>query len=320
MEKTSSEKLRLGIFMLVGSVLFVVVIYVIGSKQQLFGNSEELNALFSNVNGLQVGNSVRYSGINVGTVRNISMQNDTAVLVEMAINKKSFQYIKKNAIVSIGSDGLVGNMVVNIAPNKGNSALVLPGDVLVGIKKIQADDMISTLSTTNNNAALLTNDLLKITNEIMNGKGTIALLLRDKEVASDLKESIRELKYTSQATHRSIQNLESLIVSVDKKDNVIGLMKDTAVARRVAHIVVNLEKSTRKIDTVVQNLNLVVLNAKDGKGAINYLSNDPSLVKKIDTTMTNINTSSRLLNENLQALKHNFLFRGYFKKRGELNE
>ena len=97
-------------------------------------------------------------------------------------------------------------------------------------------------------------------------------------------------------------------------------MKDTVAARHIINIVVTLEKSTKKMDTVVQNLNLAVLNAKDGKGVINYLSNDPNLVKKIDTTMTNINESSKLLNENLEALKHNFLFKAYFKKRGKLKE
>jgi phospholipid/cholesterol/gamma-HCH transport system substrate-binding protein len=320
MEKTNSEKLRLGIFMLVGSILFIAIVYIIGSKQQLFGNTEKIQAVFYNVNGLQIGNNVRYSGINVGTVREISMLNDTAILIEMAINRKSFQFIKKNANISIGTDGLVGNMVVNIEPNKGESEPILPGDVLIGTKKVQADDMINTLSTTNTNAALLTSDLLKITNEIMNGQGTIGLLLNDKEVASDLKESILELKFTSQAARKSIQSLESFIHSLDKKDNVVGLMKDTAVARHIINIVVTLEKSTKKMDTLVQNLNLAVLNAKDGKGAINYLSNDPNLVKKIDTTMTNINESSKLLNENLEALKHNFLFKAYFKKRGKLKE
>lgn len=320
MEKTNSEKLRLGIFMLVGSILFIAIVYIIGSKQQLFGNTEKIQAVFYNANGLQIGNNVRYSGINVGTVREISMLNDTAILIEMAINRKSFQFIKKNANISIGTDGLVGNMVVNIEPNKGESEPILPGDVLIGTKKVQADDMINTLSTTNTNAALLTSDLLKITNEIMNGQGTIGLLLNDKEVASDLKESILELKLTSQAARKSIQSLESLIHSLDKKDNVVGLMKDTAVARHIINIVVTLEKSTKKMDTVVQNLNLAVLNAKDGKGVINYLSNDPNLVKKIDTTMTNINESSKLLNENLEALKHNFLFKAYFKKRGKLKE
>ena len=64
----------------------------------------------------------------------------------------------------------------------------------------------------------------------------------------------------------------------------------------------------------MSNLNTTINNIKDGKGAINYLSNDPKLVKKIDSTMININEASFRLNENLEALKHNFLFRGYFRK------
>ena len=76
----------------------------------------------------------------------------------------------------------------------------------------------------------------------------------------------------------------------------------------------NLEKSSNQIDKVVVNLNSTITNMKEGKGAINYLSNDPKLVKQIDSTMTNINQASSKLNENLEALKHNFFFRGYFKK------
>jgi phospholipid/cholesterol/gamma-HCH transport system substrate-binding protein len=63
----------------------------------------------------------------------------------------------------------------------------------------------------------------------------------------------------------------------------------------------------------VTNLNKTIVNVKDGKGA-NYLSNDPKLVRQIDSTMTNVNESSAKLNENLEALKHNFLFRGYYRR------
>ena len=91
-------------------------------------------------------------------------------------------------------------------------------------------------------------------------------------------------------------------------------MKDTAVAHQIKTIVSNLDHSSKEISKVVTNLNATVLNIKDGKGAINYLTNNPTLVRKIDSTMTNINEASFRLNEDLEALKHNFLFRGYFKK------
>ena len=101
---------------------------------------------------------------------------------------------------------------------------------------------------------------------------------------------------------------------MNKKENVIGVLNDSTVANKMKDIIVNLHKTSTGIDKVVSNLNETILNAKDGKGAINYLSNNPNLVKKIDTTITNINEASKLLNQDLEALKHNFLFRGYFKK------
>ena len=108
--------------------------------------------------------------------------------------------------------------------------------------------------------------------------------------------------------------MNKIIVQLANKDNVIGVLKDTAVAKNIKKIITNLEKSSDQIDKVVNNLNSTITNMKEGKGAINYLSNDPKLVKQIDSTMTNINQASNKLNDNLEALKHNFLFRGYFKK------
>jgi len=314
MEKTISQKISLGLFVLVGLLLFIVTVYFIGNKQQMFGNTNHLKAKFSNVNGLLLGNNVRYSGINVGTVRGIEMINDSVIIVDMVIEKNIFSHIRKDAKATISSDGLVGNMIINILPGDGTQPLVHPGDILSSVKRVGTDDILSTLSVTSNNATLLTEDLLKITKEINQGKGTLGLLVNDTIMSNDLKQTIHYLKIASKGTSESVENLNKLITSLDKNDNVIGVLKDSAVANKIKSVVINLEKSSNEIDKVVTNLNATVLNAKEGKGAINYLSNDPNLVKKIDSTMTNINKASLKLNENLEALKHNFLFKGYFKK------
>jgi phospholipid/cholesterol/gamma-HCH transport system substrate-binding protein len=314
MEKTTAEKILLGIFVITGLTVFVVAIYFIGNKQQMFGKTENLIAVFTNVGGLQLGNNVRFSGINIGTVRGIEIVNDTTIYVEMQIEKTYFKYIKKDAIASIGSDGLVGSVIINIMPGIGNASKVNPGDIINSNKRVRTDDMLNTLNITNQNAAKLTSDLLKITNDINNGKGTIGILLRDTTMANDFKETIHNLKITSQKTTQTIDNLNSQITSLDNKNNVIGVLKDTLVANKIKHIINNLDKSSKDINKVVTNLNSTIVNIKEGKGAINYLSNDPNLVVKIDSTMTNLNEASKKLSENLEALKHNWFFRDYFKK------
>ena len=314
MKKTTSQKIRLGLFVIIGLILFILAVYFIGNKQKMFGNTNHLKAVFNNVNGLQLGNNVRYSGINVGTVRSIEMVNDSTIKVDMLIDKTIFPHIRKDAIATIGSDGLVGNMIINIIPGKGTEESVAPGDKIQSLSRIRTDDMLNTLGVTNKNAALLTADLLKITKEITQGQGTVGLLIKDSILAKDLKETIHYLKITGKGTSESVSNLNKLISSLNKKDNVIGILKDTAVANTIKTIVLNLDKSSTEMDKVVGNLNATILNIKDGKGALNYLSNDPKLVRKIDSTMVNINEASFRLNENMEALKHNFLLRGYFKK------
>lgn len=314
MEKTFTQKFKLGIFVIAGTVIFIAAIYFIGSKQLFFSKTKQLHAVFNDAAGLQIGNNVRYSGINIGTVREIKIITDTSICISMHINNEAFTHIKKSAIASIGSDGLVGNMVVNILPAKGDDTLVESGDTIVTIRKIRTNDLINTLSISNNNAALITADLLKITHEITKGQGTLGLLVNDTDMANDLKQTLFYLKMTSKETSETVKKLNVLVTSLDNKDNVVGVIKDTAVANKMKSIVVNLEKSTSEINEVVTNLNGTISNMKEGKGAINYLSNNPDLVKKIDSTMININSASLLLNQNLEALKHSFLLRSYFKK------
>ena len=314
MKQTTSQKIRLGLFVIIGLLIFIVAVYFIGDKQKMFGKTNHLKSVFNNVNGLQIGNNVRYSGVNSGTVRGINMINDSVIEVDMIIDKTLFGHIKKDAVAIIGSDGLVGSMIINIIPGKGAAPPVEPGDEIKSLNRIRTDEMLNTLGITNKNAAHLTKDLLEITSEITEGKGTVSLLIRDSLMARNLKETMLYLKITGKGTAESVTKLNNLIGSLDNKNNVIGVLKDTAVAKNIKTIVQNLDKSSIEINKVVTNLNSTIANVKEGKGAINYLSNDPKLVLKIDSTMTNIKEASFRLNENMEALKHNFLFRGYFKK------
>lgn len=314
MEKTASQKIRLGVFVISGLLIFILAVYFIGDKQKMFGRTNHLEAVFNNVNGLQLGNNVRYSGISVGTVRGIEMINDTVIRVDMIIDKAIFPYIKKDAVASISSDGLVGNMIINILPGNGNQPSVEPGDEIQTLNRIRTEDMLTTLNVTNKNAAKLTENLLKITNEIIKGKGTLGALLNDTLISKDLGETMRYLKITTKGASETATQLNQLIISLNNKNNVVGVLKDTAVANKIKNMATNLNQSTSELNKVIANLDATILDIKQGKGAINYLANDPKLVQKIDSTMTNINQASAKLNENMEAMRHNFLFSGYFKK------
>lgn len=152
MAKTTSEKIRLGIFVIFGTAFLVVAVYLIGNNQSMFNKTFTISSIFNNVNGLQLGNNVRFSGINVGVVKAIEMENDTTIRVRMSIEQKMQQHIKKDAIATIGSDGLVGNMLVNILPGKGSSEYLKDGDQIISYSRIGTADMLGTLNVTNENA------------------------------------------------------------------------------------------------------------------------------------------------------------------------
>lgn len=317
MKQTSSEKFRLGIFVVLGALVFVLAIYFIGRRQSMFGSTMSINAVFNNINGLQIGNNVRYAGIDIGTVKGIEMVNDTTIVVNMVIQNKIVRHVKRNAVATISSDGLVGSMIVNIIPGNNFADPISDNDTIKSFSRIRTDDILNTLNVTNENAALLTADLLKITRQINEGHGTVGTLLRDTVMANNLRKTLRYLELTGKTTSESMKKVDRLIGSLNQRDNVVGVLNDTAVASRLRRISVNLEKSTAQIDVLIANLNETVTNARDGKGAINYLSNNPELVTKIDSILTNANEAGELLKQDLEAAQQSFLLRGYFKKKAK---
>ncbi|NRD24609.1 MCE family protein [Winogradskyella litoriviva] len=317
MKTTETQKIRLGIFVLLGTLLFVTAVYFIGQRQNMFEKTFTISAHFQNINGLQKGNNVRYSGIHIGTVKDISMLNDSVIKVDMAIEEKIIEHIKTDAIAAIGSDGLVGNMIINIVPgNNIGAPVVRNGDTIESYSKIGADDILSTLGSSSENIAILSSDLLKITNAVIKGKGTIGVLLNDTLMAKDLKQSVTNLRQVSYNATQSINELNTILSNIKTNDNsVLGLLiNDTISNHKLKTVIKNLEISSQEIENLVKNANTVVTDIQSNKGALNYVLNDTSLVNNLKHTLKNINEGTSKFNENMEALKHNFLTRGYFKK------
>lgn len=315
MDKSISQKIRLGVFVVLGTLLLISALYFIGNRQHLFTKNITVFAEFENVNGLQIGNNVRYSGINVGNVSRIQMIEDSRILVQMMVEETTGKFIKKDAIATIGSDGLVGSMVVNILPGKEGLASINSGDTIATYSRIGADDMLSTLNVTNENAALLTSDLLKITDKILEAKGTLGVLVSDSILAQDIKLTLNNLKETSEQTTRAMKKINRELAHINFKESLAGtLLSDTVSRDRMENLIVNLDSTSQKLIYITENIDGLVNDIREGEGALKYLSQDRALVRNIDTTMLNIKESSIKLNENMEALRHNFFFRRYFRK------
>ena len=269
------------------------------------------------MNGLQLGNNVRYSGINVGTVTKIDMREVGKITIEMTVEEKAAYFIKEDAVASISSDGLVGSMVVNITPGEEKQEItVVAGDFIQSYDNITTDDMLKTLNKTNTNTALLTADLFKITEQILEGKGTLGILIKDSVLAKDIQATVAQLRSTSEGASAAMSKINQIITKVNYDESAAAaVLSDTAAANQIRKLLVNLEKSSEDVNAITKNLNVYVKEIKSGKGALNHLTQDEGFVKELDSTMIEIKEASEKLNLNMEALQHNFFFRGFFKKK-----
>ena len=329
MTKKKNYIFRLGLFVTVSIILFIIATYYIGNNQNLFKPTFSVSSVFSNVNGLQQGNNVRYAGIRVGVVDDIVILDDSTLRVDMVLEEKVRTLIKKDAVTSIGSDGLVGSMIVNINPGPGQAPHVEDGDVLLSYSRLKTEDILNTLGKTNENLALLSNDLLTITGRITRGKGTIAMLLRDSVMADELRQSISNLRATTAYLNATSRQLNGLIREVESGDGLLAtLIRDTTIKHKVDDVLVHIEGDMlEKVDSILLGLQRSGRNIEafstalgdfsrdlnDDKGLVNAALRDTTVANDLKDLLQNLHTGSAMLNENLQAMRENFLFRKYFK-------
>ncbi len=197
MEKTSGHKIKLGILVTISVALFIAGIYFIGNRQQLFNSTFRISGIFKDISGLQVGNNVRFSGINVGIIEDIQQITDTSVQVDMLIDEESRKFIKKNAKANIGSDGLMGSKILIITAGKEGAKPMVNNDFIETRQPINMDEIFLKLKMTGDNAASITGDLAAIMENIRSGKGTIGKLFMDTTFAENLDKTLINIKQGS---------------------------------------------------------------------------------------------------------------------------
>jgi len=316
METSEKRTVSLGFFVIFSAVILVIAVYLIGQKKDMFSNTFTLKVEFRNVNGLQAGNNVRLSGINVGSILAVEIQNDSTIEVTMRIREEVRSHIKQNAVATIGTDGLMGNMLINISPGKGESKIVMDGDMLQTYSRIKTDDILKTLTTTNENAALLTFDLLEIVQEIQHGEGTVSYLLNDTNLRKEIFLTVRNLKIATENTNEILSEIKSITDEVNQGRGLVGWMiNDTITKKQVQSTLTRLSQTSDKLQATTDSLNLIIADLTGGEGVIPALMKDTAMVTDLRQTLKNLNIGTEKFNEDMEALQHHFLFRKYFKEK-----
>jgi len=298
----------------------MLALYMIGSNRSVFGSNFELKVHFKQLSGLTEGNNVLFSGIQAGTVKKISMIDDTTIEVILIVDNKIKSFIQKNALAVIGSEGLMGNKVINITNVPGGGIKVSNGDLLATQRTVSLDAMILKLAKTNDNveviSEILKNSILKI------DSSSLFSILSNKDIGHSIQRTLFNAENTSANASEMTQGLNLAVRQIRNGKGAAGLLlTDTAFANSLKTILehariasINADKATSGANDLVSHLNEEINN---GDGPLHVLLRDSVMAGNIKVSMENIKNGTAGFNDNMEALKHNFLLKGFFAKKAK---
>jgi len=319
MDQAENRKsIIVGIFLALGLVIFVVGVLTLGSAQKTFSKSIHISATFDDVAGLKKGNNVWFSGVKVGTISDVRFTGPSQVFVRMSVDEASQQYIHRNAGVKISSDGLIGNKIIVIDGGSPQAPIVQDGDVLQTEKIASTDDMLKTLQQNNVNLLSITKDFKELSHRILQGKGTVGTLLADSTMGLQLRSAMKNLQATTQSAARMAVQLDNFSKKMNTKGGLAdNLLTDTATFNKIRAAAAQLQKTVNTANQFTENLNNASKQLVTPNNAIGVLLMDPKGAVQVQTTLNNLQQSSVKLNEDLEAAQHNFLLKGFFKKKAK---
>lgn len=319
MSKTDYKRpLIVGFFIFAGILIIVAGIFMIGSQEEIFGKKFTLNVMFDDVGGLKTGNNVWLSGVKVGTVKKISFVEKARIEVTISVRKDAASLIRKNCKAKVSSDGLMGNKIVIIYGGTAEAGLVANGDILQSEKGISTEEMILTLQSNNKNLLQITDDFKKIAGKIANGEGTIGGLVNDNTIINDLRHTIKNLKTASAKSEEVIKDIQLFTTQLNNKEGLINdLITDTTVFTKIMKTVSQIEETAAAASSFADNIKAASNRLNDPEKPVGMLLQDDKTANDLKEIINNLKTSSKKLDEDLEAIQHNFLFRGYFRKKAK---
>jgi phospholipid/cholesterol/gamma-HCH transport system substrate-binding protein len=314
-ESPNKRAVIVGVFVLTGLVFLLAAVLVVGNLRETFKRKMEVVSLFEDVAGLQKGNNIWLSGVEIGTVESLDFYGESKVEVSMSIDLKAQQHIPKDAKVKISNDGLIGNKILVIYGGTEKFAEVQDGDTLLVEKTFTSEDVINTAQENNKNILAITNDVKAITKKLAAGEGSLGKLLNDSLIYTNINETIVSLQKASAKAQQLIGSLAEFSSGLNKKGTLANeLTTDTVVFKSVKASVLQLQQMADTATVFIANLKQASANPNS---AIGVLLHDDESGSRLKETIKNLERSSKKLDEDLEAAQHNFLLKGYFKKKAK---
>jgi phospholipid/cholesterol/gamma-HCH transport system substrate-binding protein len=313
-----AKNIRVGLFVITGTLFVIFAMYFIGKNQSLFGSNIKISAQFYNVNGLMPGNNVRFGGINIGTVDEINILNDSSINVTMIIRDESKLFIKENAIASIGTDGLMGNKLININTVNALAPNIKDGSVLQTLKSFETDEMFRKLNHSTDDIAVIVKNLKSISTRF-NDPNSFWRVLSDTTIAGNIKSSIANINSASRRTVTITNDMHDILERINSKNGTIGaLLNDTVLQYHLNTTMQNIKNASDSFARISNQLSIFSRHLNYRNGAFATILTDSNFTKNMNQSIENIKKGADGFNENMEALKHNFLFRKYFRKKEQL--
>ncbi len=300
-----------------GIALFLIAVFFIGSASNFFSRTFTVSAVFKNVEGLKEGDKVWLSGVQIGTVKMVRIVVVGEVVVSLSLREKQNEFIRKNATASIGSDGLIGSKIVVIQPGNA-SASIEDADTINAVSPADTQELINIAKEVGENTRSITLDLKAISGKLNNGKGILGELMTDGAFAQDLRTTVSNFKTTSANTSAATANLTSMTDALQHGDGLMpALLSDTGYVAVFRETLANVKSVSAQSAKMASSLQAITAKMNDQHNAVGVILADTAFANKMQTIMDNSVKASYKLDENMEALKHNFLTRGYFKKQAK---
>jgi len=302
--ESKGSTIRLGVFILIGSIMFLIAVFLLGNKQSLFASTFEVKAYFSTIEGLRKGAPVRLSGIDVGSVNDVRIMKDTLARVEVTLKlvEEVRSFIKEDMRATIETEGLVGNKVIVLHVGSAASKVVKNGGTIIGDDPLNFGALVNEAKGTLEYTKEMARNLAEIVAKVNNGAGSIGKLVNDDDL------------YT---------NTNKLVITADRSLNAISFKLDT-LANVVNTLGSDVQSVVRNVDHAVGGIDTLIKNVQEGKGVLGKMLSDKSpldsSLASVFSNLIKITEETKLgterFAENMEALKYNWLFKSYFEQRG----